>query len=156
MESQIRKVMCIGCSCLFPISSILKHLSKVQTCRNQYTEEDFAKLKQLCKAEKKRKILIKKATGYKLNQENKESLSVESENPSLTSLNPKYKCKGCSKILSVNSIMTHIVNKPDCLNQYSQNDLDEQKKQCKDHQNNKRRNRIGAVIAGNGNTTYDS
>ena len=141
MESQIRKVMCIGCSCLFPISSILKHLSKLQTCRNQYTEEDFAKLKQLCEAEAKRKISIKKATGYKLNQENKESLSVESENPSLTSLNPKYKCKGCSKILSVNSIMTHIVNKPDCLNQYSQNDLDEQKKQCKDHQNNKRRNK---------------
>ena len=141
MESQIRKVMCIGCSCLFPISSILKHLSKLQTCRNQYTEEDFAKLKQLCEAEAKRKISIKKATGYKLNQENKESLSVESENPSLTSLNPKYKCKGCSKILSVNSIMNHIVNKPDCLNQYSQNDLDEQKKQCKDHQNNKRRNK---------------
>ena len=141
MESQIRKVMCIGCSCLFPISSILIHLSKLQTCRNQYTEEDFAKLKQLCEAEAKRKISIKKATGYKLNQENKESLSVESENPSLTSLNPKYKCKGCSKILSVNSIMTHIVNKPDCLNQYSQNDLDEQKKQCKDHQNNKRRNK---------------
>ena len=141
MESQIRKVMCIGCSCLFPISSILKHLSKLQTCRNQYTEEDFAKLKQLCEAEAKRKISIKKATGYKLNQENKESLSVESENPSLTSLNPKYKCKGCSKILSVNSIMTHIVNKPDCLNQYSQNDLDEQKKQCKDYQNNKRRNK---------------
>ena len=141
MESQIRKVMCIGCSCLFPISSILKHLSKLQTCRNQYTEEDFAKLKQLCEAEAKRKKSIRKATGYKLNQENKESLSVESENPSLTSLNPKYKCKGCSKILSVNSIMTHIVNKPDCLNQYSQNDLDEQKKQCKDHQNNKRRNK---------------
>ena len=141
MESQIRKVMCIGCSCLFPISSILKHLSKLQTCRNQYTEEDFAKLKQLCEAEAKRKKSIRKATGYKLNQENKESLSVESENPSLTSLNPKYKCKGCSKILSVNSIMNHIVNKPDCLNQYSQNDLDEQKKQCKDHQNNKRRNK---------------
>ena len=49
MESQIRKVMCIGCSCLFPISSILKHLSKVQTCRNQYTKEDLVKLKQLCK-----------------------------------------------------------------------------------------------------------
>ena len=141
MESQIRKVMCIGCSCLFPISNILKHLSKLQTCRNQYTEEDFAKLKQLCEAEAKRKKSIRKATRYKLNQENKESLSVESENPSLTSLNPKYKCKGCSKILSVNSIMNHIVNKPDCLNQYSQNDLDEQKKQCKDHQNNKRRNK---------------
>ena len=68
-------------------------------------------------------------------------MSVKSDNSSMVSLNPKYKCKGCSKMLSVNSIMNHIVNKPDCLNQYSQNDLDEQKRLCKDHQNNKRRNK---------------
>ena len=65
-------------------------------------------------------------------------MSIISDNSSMESLNPKYKCKGCSKVLSVNSIMKHIVNKPDCLNLYSQKDLDEQKRLCKDHLRNKR------------------
>ena len=74
MESESRKVMCKRCSCLFPISSILKHLSKIQPCRNQYSKEDFAQLKQLCDAEAKRKTATRRAIKFKeekLKQEDK-------------------------------------------------------------------------------------
>ena len=68
MESKSRKVMCQGCSCLFHISSILKHLSKMKPCRNQYSKEDFAQLKQLCEAEAKRKTSLRKAINFKENK----------------------------------------------------------------------------------------
>ena len=65
MESELRKVMCKGCSCLFPISSILKHLSKLQSCGNQYSKENFTRLKELCEAEAKRKTVARRATKFK-------------------------------------------------------------------------------------------
>ena len=74
MESELRKVMCKGCSCLFPISSILKHLSKLQSCGNQYSKENFTRLKELCEAEAKRKTVARRATKFKeekLKQEDK-------------------------------------------------------------------------------------
>ena len=74
MEFESGKVMCKGCSCLFPINGILKHLSQIQPCKDHYSKEDFTKLKELCEAEAKRKTSIRKAINFKeknLKQEDK-------------------------------------------------------------------------------------
>ena len=66
---------------------------------------------------------------------------VEASDTSSTSnvpINPKYKCRGCLQMFSVNSIMRHIANKPNCMKSYSQIDFDDQKNLCKAHQRTKR------------------
>ena len=89
MESQPDKAKCLGCTYEGPLGNILKHISKSQLCREQYSTKSFNDLKYQCEVEAKRKISIRKAQQYqrkKKAQTDQDSKLQTSDNSSISSV----------------------------------------------------------------------
>ena len=60
---EISMINCKGCTKIFPINGIRRHISQT-SCKKQYTSEEFAHLVKLCESHKRQKKLEKKAENY--------------------------------------------------------------------------------------------
>ena len=141
-----KELLCIGCGGQFKRNTILKHLTKMESCTSQYSSAQFDELQKACKQSSHMKMRLWKKNRhdaachdnqveesyYEVYRKNKEPVAkLATDKVKIKPSVELIKCVACHQPFPINKILRHVSHVKECKNQYSPKDLHRLRQKCR-------------------------